>query len=150
MPDKTWVVVEQPADEEYRLKYDPAQNRFTRTEVKSLTHMRGFTGAYGWLGGLGYPPHSHLDVLIITKQSPHAGDVLLAHICGIFYRGDGDHKLVALDDQLIHTVARADLDCLDATTYANLIGMYPRVDANEGWFSAEEAKKYLNRVLRYE
>ncbi len=62
-PAQVWVVVEQPAHEPYRLAYDPARRTFVRTAQRSLTHARGSSGAYGWIGGLGMPPGPHFDVL---------------------------------------------------------------------------------------
>src|SRR4051794_2427164 len=95
-PDQVWVVVEQPAHEPYRLAYDPGQGAFVRTGVRSLPHARGFSGAYGWIGGLGMPPGPHFDVLLVTRTAWEAGAVVPAYLCGVFYRHDGDHKLVAL------------------------------------------------------
>lgn|GEM_PF-1617557 len=145
-PDKVWVVVEQPANEEYRLAYDPVQETFVRTKIKCLSYARGFSGAYGWIGGLGTPPQKHFDVFLVTKREFQAGDIVLGHICGIFYRRDGDHKLVALDADLITTVKRADLLCFDKTTYTEVTILYPEVGENEGWYGAEEARSYLKRI----
>ena len=145
-PDKVWVVVEQPANEEYRLAYNPVQETFVRTKIKSLSYARGFSGAYGWIGGLGTPPQKHFDVFLVTKRELQAGDIVLGHICGIFYRRDGDHKLVALDADLITTVKRADLLCFDKTTYTEVTRLYPEVGENEGWYGAEEARSYLKRM----
>ncbi len=107
-PEKVWVVVEQPKGEPHRLRYDRASGSFERTPHKSLTFERGFSGAYGWVGGLGTPPAPHLDVLLLTHQDRKVGDVLLGFVCGVFYRGDGDHKLVAPDAERRAAVARAD------------------------------------------
>lgn len=145
-PEKVWIVVEQPANEEYRLAYDPVHETFIRTNIKSLSHARGFSGVYGWIGGLGTPPEKHFDVFLVTKRKPRAGDILSGYICGVFYRRDGDHKLVALDVDLITTVERADLACFDKATYTEVTRLYPEVGKNEGWYGAEEARSYLKRI----
>ena len=144
-PEKSWVVVEQPRHELYRLVYDPASGTFTRTTLKSLVYERGFSGAYGWLGGLGIPPEPHFDVLLITEKDPRPGDILEGCICGVFFRGDGDHKFVALDTDLRATVARADLEALDQKTYNELMRLYPRIGENEGWYGAETARSFLEK-----
>jgi len=99
-PVKVWIVVEQPRDEPIRLAFDPASQTFIPTQYRSLMHVRGFRGVYGWIGGSGTPPLSHLDVMLLTHQNPRPGDILEGYICGIFFRRDGDHKLVALDVEL--------------------------------------------------
>lgn len=144
-PDQVWVVVEQPAHEPYRLAYDPAQAAFVRTAVRSLSHVRGFSGAYGWIGGLGMPPGKHFDVLLVTPTAWEAGAVVPAHLCGVFYRRDGDHKLVALDAALRATVAAPDLVALDPADQAQLYRLYPDVGPGEGWHGADEARAYLRR-----
>jgi hypothetical protein len=142
-PKKVWVIVEQPRDEPYRLSYDPASNTFIRTTCKSLVHARGFSGIYGWIGGSGTPPEPHYDVMLLTKQNPHAGDILLGYICGVFFRRDGDHKFVAIDPELEHTMTTADLPALDRGTYNELMRLYPEVGEDEGWYGAEVAFSYL-------
>jgi len=142
-PDRFWVVVEQPGDEPCRLEYDPATGSFQRTDIGSLIYARGFRGAYGWIGGLGAPPQPHFDVLLVTDGNPQAGEILLGHLCGMFRRGDGDHKFVALDDRLLGRVARPDLECLDPGWRTQLLGLYPRIGPGEGWFGAWPARAYL-------
>jgi inorganic pyrophosphatase len=144
-PAQVWVVVEQPAHEPYRLAYDPAQAAFGRTAQRSLSYARGFPGAYGWIGGLGMPPGAHFDVLLVTNTAWEAGAVVAAHLCGVFYRRDGDHKLVALDEALRPTVQTPDLAALDPATQASLYALYPDVGPGEGWWGAAEARAYLRR-----
>ena len=146
-PERVWVVVEQPKGEPYRLRYDRASGSFERTPHKSLMFERGFGGAYGWVGGLGTPPEPHLDVLLLTQQNPQPGDVLLGVVCGVFYRDDGDHKLVALDAEGRAAVARADFFALDDATQDELKRLYSEVRENEGWRGAEEARAYLRSSL---
>ena len=144
-PEKVWVVIEQPRHEVYRLVYDSASGTFLRTTMKSLVHERGFSGAYGWLGGLGTPPKPHFDVLLITGKDPRPGDILEGCICGVFFREDGDHKFVALDTDLRATVAQADLEALDQKTYNELMRLYPRIGENEGWYGADTARLFLEQ-----
>ena len=146
-PEKVWVVAEQPKSEPYRLRYDRASGSFERTSYKSLLFERGFGGVYGWIGGLGTPPEPHLDILLLTHQNPQPGDVLLGVICGVFYRDDGDHKLVALDAQQ-QPVTRAGFFALDSATQDELRRLYPNVRENEGWHGAEEARAYLRSSLQ--
>jgi tRNA(adenine34) deaminase len=144
-PDRIAVVIEQPPGEEYRLEYDPRNGSFRRTPHRSLVYERGFTGAYGWIAGLGAPPGRHCDVVLITRRSLRPGDLVPARTVGIFYRSDGDHKLVALDDALRETVAHPDLTALDPAMAAEVRALYPRISGNEGWWGAEEARAYLRR-----
>ncbi len=142
-PDKAWIVVEQSRDEPMRMRYEPVTGTFRRSADYSLLHHRGFTGAYGWIGGTGAPPDPHFDVMVLTRENLQPGDVLLGHICGVFIRGDGDHKFVAMDNAWRH---RAGCDCfdrLDAATQDELRRLYPRVDPGEGWFGAAYARDYL-------
>ena len=144
-PKKVWVIVEQPRNEPYRFAYDPKSNHFTRTAYKSLIYERGFSGAYGWIGGMGTPPEPHFDILLLTKQNPQLGEVLLSYICGVFFRSDGDHKFVAIDAEWKKIVSRANLASLDKSTYAELMRLYPRIGENEGWYDVEEAYSYLKQ-----
>lgn len=144
-PRLVWVVIEQPPGEEYRLRYHPEDDSFRRTQWKNLAYVRGFTGAYGWIGGLGTPPDRHCDVILITRQQLRPGAVALAHPCGIFYRSDGDHKVAALDDALRSTVERPALAALAASDASALRRLYPGMDATEGWWDAVEVRAYLER-----
>ena len=146
-PEKVWLVVEQPKSEPCRLRYDRASGFFERTPHKSLLFERGFGGVYGWVGGLGTPPEPHRDVLLLTHQDPQPGDVLMGVVCGVFYRGDGDHKLVALGAERRAATARADFFALDGATQDELRRLYPDVRENEGWYGAEKARAYLRSSL---
>ena len=146
-PEKIWVVIEQPRNEPCRFAYDPVSGSFERTTYKSLIYDRSFSGAYGWIGGLGAPPAPHYDVILFTQQNPQPGDILLSYLCGMFYRGDGDHKFVAVDGQQIGRMTRADLAALDQIRYDELMALYPRVGENEGWRGVEDALDYLKNHL---
>jgi len=142
-PRKVWVVVEQPRNERYRLAYDPVSGAFSKTAYKSLMYERGFSGVYGWIGGTGTPPEFHYDVMLLTKQDPKPGDVIEGYICGVFFRRDQDHKFVAMDEEFRNRVGEADLRALDKVTHDELMGLYPEVGENEGWYGAEVACNYL-------
>ena len=142
-PEQAWIVVEQPPDEPYRIAYDPARKGFVRTPRKSLTYERGFSGAYGWIGGTGIPPEPHYDVLLLTRQPLAIGAVVLGYIIGFFQRGDGDHKFVAVDAHWKASLPELDLTSLDAESRAELQRLYPRTGENEGWQGAYEAHAYL-------
>lgn len=145
-PDKVWVVVEQPARERYRLEFDPATEHFIRTAYLALSYSRGWSGAYGWVGGLGTPPEGHTDVYLVTRKPTQPGDIMAGCVCGVFFRSDGDHKLVALDADLIDTVERADIACLDRATLAELYALYPVWHHGEGWFGVDQARAYLKSL----
>jgi inorganic pyrophosphatase len=142
-PHKVLVVVEQPRNEMYRFIYDPASETFSRSTIKSLIYIRGFSGIYGWIGGTGVPPGPHHDILLFTGQSPACGDILTGYICGVFLRRDNDHKFVAVDEEIRQSMATADISFLDKVLYDELLRLYPRVDEGEGWYGAEVAIAHL-------
>jgi inorganic pyrophosphatase len=142
-PQKTWVVVEQPRDEPYRLVYDPQSQRFQRSEHRSLLYARGFSGVYGWIGGSGTPPEAHHDVILLTGQFLPAGAIVQGHVCGVFLRQDNDHKFIAVDDERRQNMPCADLACLDELSRQDLLRLYPRIGEGEGWFGAEIAFAHL-------
>ena len=145
-PQKTWVIVEQPRNEPYRMAYDPIHGTFSRRSFKSIFYEKGFaSGDYGWIGGSGIPPGSHHDVLLLTRQPASCGDILLGHICGVFLRQDDDHKFVAVDDEIRQSMKTADLASLEEACYHELLQLFPRIGEREGWFGAEVAYSYLRK-----
>ena len=142
-PQKVWVIVEQPKNEPHRYTFDPVSQTFTPSSHKSLIYDRGFSGVYGWIGGTGAPPAPHHDVLLFTTQFPRVGEILVGHTCGVFLRGDKDHKFVAVDDEIGHDMKTADISALDKVFYEELLRLYPRIGEGEGWFGAEIAFSYL-------
>ncbi len=133
------VIVEQPADEPLRLRYVPEDGAFVRTVERSLIHVRGFPGCYGWIAGTGEPPGPHWDVLLCSADAHPAGAVVAATLCGVFVRADGDHKFVALDLNLAPNDAVADLAQLPGRWLHYLTALYPVVGPGEGWLNAEAA-----------
>ena len=143
-PRLAWVVVEQPRSEAFRMAFDPATGRFSRCAHGSLFHARGFaSGDYGWIGGSGTPPAPHHDVIFLTDRPAACGEIRLGHVCGVFLRQDGDHKFVAVDDELRRNMRTADLACLSDEQLQALRRLYPRVDEGEGWFGADAAHARL-------
>ncbi|HEX7327415.1 MAG TPA: hypothetical protein VF428_02615 [Casimicrobiaceae bacterium] len=144
-PERAWVVVEQRKGEPQRFAYDPVARMFVVTEWRSLLHVRGFRGVYGWIGGTGIPPDPHFDVLLYTDSDPQPGAILDGAICGVFFRGDGDHKFLTVDDAWAGRMAKIDLSALPAEVIAELNNLYPRFDPTrgEGWFGADVAVAHL-------
>ena len=142
-PNSVWAIVEQPRQERYRLAYDPQSGDFIRTTRKSLAYDRGFSGAYGWIAGTGMPPNPHFDVIVVTQRDCQPGDVLEAYICGMFKRRDGDHKFVAVDNEVASAMPNQDLAALDPKVYQELMRLYPDVSEAEGWFGSQVARSFL-------
>ena len=115
-----------------------------RTEHKSLSYYRGFSGVYGWIGGTGLPPGIHYDVFLFTRRSLRLGEVLQGHICGMYWRKDGDHKFVAVDNDLLKTMKAPELKYLSKEQYAELMRLYPNPRENEQWCEATIAINHLS------
>lgn len=142
-PRRIWVIVEQPADEPLRLRVVPETGSFIRTEARSLIHVRGFPGCYGWIAGTGEPPGPHWDVLVCTADVYPAGAVVAATLCGVFVRADGDHKFVALGPDLARGGAIDDLAQLPGRWFHHLKALYPVVGPGEAWLNAEVARSLV-------
>ncbi len=142
-PLKVWVVVEQPRSEAYRVSYDPECGVFSKTAYKSLLHARGFRGVYGWIGGSGIPPEPHYDVLLLTEQVALPGEIIEGWVSGVFFRRDGDHKFVAMDEEFRRKTGNADIQSLKKEESEELLRLYPEVREGEGWFGADVARDYL-------
>lgn len=137
------IVVEQPGNEPYRMKYIPEEDRFVRTENLGLGYARGFRGIYGWVKGYGQPPQPHRDVYMICEGDCAPGTVLDGKIVGCFLRGDGDHKLVCIAPERLEE----DLAQLPDGDLIMLRNLYPRIDVGEGWFDRERAVALLEEPL---
>ena len=145
-PFRVSVVVEQPRGLETRMGYDVAKGGFYRTESRHLLFVRGFTGVYGWIAGTGVPPAPHWDILLFTEQEVPLGGCIDGNICGVFYRADGDHKFVAVDDALRACMTAADIAALPPDKHRELLALYPKVGDGEGWRTAEEARRILSKI----
>ena len=146
-PDRVHCHVEQCPGDVRRMEYNPVADSFVATDYSYLYSARGYRGAYGWIRGLGTPPAPHLDVLLLTaSQRLRHGDLIEASICGIFWRADGDHKLVAAADDIPLPAGRTpDWDALPPAWHSQLLAIFPRLDPGEGWFGRERALDYLRR-----
>ena len=144
-PDLIRVIVEQPPGVQYRLDYHREDDTFRPTTALSLFYDRGFSGAYGWIGGLGTPPDPHLDVILVTRTAVRSGNVVAAYPVGVFFRNDQDHKVVALDAALWTRSEAPDLADLDEADQHELRALYPRIDPGEGWHGAAEARRLCQR-----
>lgn len=144
-PGTAWVVVEQPKGERTRFSYDPVTRAFVGSDFDSLLWHRKFSGVYGWIGGTGLPPDPHFDVLLFTDETPTFGAVLRGQVCGMFMRGDGDHKFIAVDEAWSRRMRRDDILALPRDSLVELLAVYPQVDARqgEGWFGGDYARAYL-------
>lgn len=139
-PRRVTVIVEQPRDEPRRLRFDPADDTFHPTTDRSLLFVRGFSGVYGWIAGSGAPPGPHWDVLLCTRLNLPPGDTADAELCGVFIRGDGDHKFVALGRDLADAGVVADFEQFPEDLGRELKLLYPSVDPGEGWLGAVYAR----------
>jgi len=142
------IVVEQLAGEKYRMRYIPEENRFVATDQLSLGYVRGLPDSgrfYGWIVGYGFPPHPHLDALMLTDHPYSLGEVVEAKIIGCFMRIDGDNKFLCIEPQR----AEEDLSQLGADEMNALRILYPGKYAGEGWFGVEEAKKLFVKAIPY-
>lgn len=130
-----YMIVEQTCAYPMRMIYHPETGEFTQSEYRSLFREREFPYPYGWIEGSGTPPEPHWDCLLLSEGEFDLGDRVEIKVVGVFRRGDGDHKYLAVE------AAR------DVTDYAELTErerdalhrLYPRVREGEGWFGRDEA-----------
>lgn len=127
--------VEQTPRFEKRIKYIPEYDEFIETDRTSLMYYRGFDGVYGWIEGYGTPPKEHMDIYVITQRQLSLGDRLNARIIGCFLREDGDNKIIAVDEAR----KEQDINDLDDKDLSMVLGLYPRVGENDGWFGRSKA-----------
>lgn len=133
------AVIEQTHKYPKRMKYIAETNSFIEKDSFSLSYKRGVHQPYGWIKESGTPPNPHLDVIIMTDKDFELGDEVGVKIIGVFYRNDGDHKLVAvLADREVE-----DFSQLEASEKEDMHRLYPREDAGEGWFGKEKAEAVL-------
>ncbi len=142
-PQHVWAIVEQPAQEQFRLKYEPALELFTQTSQISLPYARHFKGIYGWIAGLGAPPNRHADIYVLTDEEFGAGDCIEASVCGMYRRADGDHKIIAVDETIAKTLCKMDLFHLPTALLSNVKGLYPQSGRHDRWCNADETLVYL-------
>lgn len=124
-----------------RIKYIAASDSFIEKDGDSLSYVRGVKQPYGWITESGTPPCDHLDVIVMTDKEFALGDTVKVKIIGLFYRGDGDHKLVGvLTDRDID-----DFSELSEEEKEDMHRLYPREDKEkgEGWYGREKAEKVI-------
>lgn len=124
------AVIEQTRDYPKRMRYMPATGTFEEKDCMSLSYERGVPFPSGWIAGSGTPPCEHLDVIVVTDKPCDLGDRLPVRVIGVFVRGDGDNKLVAVPrDRGITDIAE-----LTADETETLHKLYPKIGQGEGWF----------------
>ena len=124
-----------------RIKYIAASDSFIEKDGDSLSYVRGVKQPYGWITESGTPPCDHLDVIVMTDREFALGDTVKVKIIGLFYRGDGDHKLVGvLTDREID-----DFSELSEEEKEDMHRLYPREDKEkgEGWYGREKAEEVI-------
>ena len=133
------AIIEQTDKYPKRMKYIAETNTFIEKDSYSLSHKRGVHQPYGWIKETGTPPNPHLDVILMTDREFELGDEVRVKIIGVFFRNDGDHKLVAvLWDRDID-----DFGQLEAFEKEDMHRLYPREDVSEGWFGKEKAEEVM-------
>jgi len=140
------MVVEQPREARYRLRFDDRHGRFYVTDVPSLLYDKGFPGVYGWVEGLGHPPGSHCDIFLLSRTAFQPGDVVDAHVCGVLVRGDRDHKVFAVDADWANELPAWDLDALPEQLRHDVMALYPVLLKGERWAGAREAWALLESI----
>lgn len=129
------MIVEQTRDYPMRMEYDPVTGTFHAGEYRSLPFERGFTMPYGWIRESGTPPQPHWDCILLSSKDFSLGDEVEIRVIGVFMRGDGDHKYIAVETgREIH-----DLSEITEAERDELHRLYPRVREGEGWFGKEQA-----------
>lgn len=139
-----YAIIEQTKDYEKRIVYDPATNAFFESEYDCIFRQRGFAYPYGWLKGSGTPPEEHLDIFLLCHDACALGDELPVKVVGVFKRNDGDHKLVGICPEREET----DFSELPAHEKNDLLKLYPRIDAGEGWFGRDVARDVIEDFMR--
>ncbi|MBO4419454.1 MAG: hypothetical protein J5789_06505 [Oscillospiraceae bacterium] len=130
-----YMIVEQTDAYPMRMCYRPETGDFVESGYVSLFHDRGFPYPYGWIEGSGTPPSPHWDCLLLSEGKYELGDRVAIKVVGVFRRGDGDHKYLAVEP----TRRVSDYDELTDNEKDALHRLYPRVGKGEGWFGREMA-----------
>lgn len=129
------MIVEQTRNYPMRMEYDPQMGTFHESEYRSLASVRGFTKPYGWICESGTPPQPHSDCILLSDGEFELGDEVEINVIGVFRRGDGDHKYIAVES----TRGIADLAQVTDDERDQLQRLYPHVREGEGWFGREMA-----------
>lgn len=133
------MIVEQTRWYSRRMVYHPETGTFSESEYASLMYVRNIRQPYGWIRESGTPPEPHWDVFLMTEDECELGEELPIRIIGVFLRGGGDHKFIAVrPEREIY-----DYDQLEDSEKEDLRRLYPRIDEGGGWFGREEAERIL-------
>lgn len=141
---KFTAVIEQTYRYKKRMKYIAETNSFIEKDCDSLGYVRGVKQPYGWIKESGTPPSPHLDVYIMTERDYNLGDETEVEIIGVFWRADGDHKLVGVTaDREI-----GDLSQLTDTEKDELRRLYPGKYEGEGWYGRDRAEEMIKDFFK--
>lgn len=138
------MVIEQTKEYPKRMEYVPETNSFQETAFDSLFYVRNFHHPYGWIKESGTPPQPHHDVILMSDKNFNLGDEVAIRIIGVFMRGDGDHKYLAVEK----TREIDDIDGLEQNEKEDLRRLYPRIREGEGWFGKETAKQAMENCAK--
>ena len=129
------MIVEQTDRYPMRMEFEPETNTFRESAYRSLMYERGFMKPYGWIKESGTPPQPHWDCILLSDGEFGLGDEVEIEVIGVFRRGDGDHKYIAVEV----TRGICDLSQITADEREELCRLYPHVREGEGWFGREMA-----------
>ena len=133
------AVIEQTHKYRKRMKYIAETNSFIEKGFDSLGFTKKVHQPYGWIKESGTPPMPHLDVYIMTNNEFDLGDEVPVNIIGVFWRIDGDHKLVStLLDRKIN-----DFSQLDEMEKEDLKRLYAGKYDGEGWYGKGQAEEVI-------
>ena len=129
------MIVEQTYRYPMRMEFEPETNIFRESKYRSLMYERGFTKPCGWIKESGTPPQPHWDCILLADGEFALGDEVAIEVIGVFRRGDGDHKYIAVEA----TRGICDLSRITQDEREELCRLYPNVREGEGWFGREMA-----------
>jgi len=125
------------------MKYIAETDSFIEKDCYSLAYVRGVRAPYGWIRESGTPPGPHLDIYIMTDREFELGDQVEVDIIGVFWRADGDHKLVGvLTDRRID-----DFSQLEDSEKEDLYRLYSGKYEGEGWYDRERAEETVREFF---
>jgi len=131
--------IEQTFAYQKRMKYIAETDSFIAKDCDSLGFVKNVRQPYGWLKQSGTPPQPHLDVYIMTQRDFELGDEVEVRIIGVFWRADGDHKLVGVTlDRSI-----SDFSELSDVEKEDMCRLYGGKYEGEGWFGKERAEEII-------
>jgi hypothetical protein len=136
------IITEIVSGYNFRLMYDKATQSFIE---KSIEHYYALDesdfGIYGWIEGYGSPPNKHKDVIMITYSKPKLGEIIEGKLIGVFYRCDGDHKLICIDPNRNID----DLIDLESSEKRKLLSKYSGKYKGDAWLGKIDAISVLQK-----